>query len=236
MTEDNRAPFDHRKRRKLATTQARDRIPTELLNTASGAVSDSMSSKDPSLHSEVEVPITKLSAIIAWDWKNYVESSHDQFCEQCREWFTGWEDKLTAMTEHGDIRSSGGTTHHLSKKSFSDAVRSGCPFCLLIYDKHSRNNPWLKLDNMGEVTGLPFTTLSIEETAFLKKEKCVDIYVTSPGNSTLDRIYLHFTFWQGDSAFSGMCLIPGLSMLCVLLRSTTCRKQPTKVTTSRKLY
>ena len=46
--------------------------------------------------------------------------------------------------------------------------------------------------NMREHTDTPFTTMSIEETVQLQRDKCVDVYVSSPGklasivyNSTL---------------------------------------------------
>lgn len=206
------APFDQRRKRKLDTFGDGDEnhdIAIESPDIESDAISDRKGSKDAPLHQDIEIPITKLSAFIAWDWHRYVESTHNQFCEQCREWFAGWEDKLAAIAEREHYRSSESIAHHPTKKSFSNAIESGCPFCRLIYDKHCRYNPHLDLDNMKAVTGIPFTTMSIEETDFLRKEKCVDVYVKSPGESSFDCMYQHFTFWHWNSAVSGMCSVPG---------------------------
>jgi hypothetical protein len=208
MGEDSRVPNDQSKK-----------IATDSLDPGLEAISKSNRSQDTSLYSEVDVPTTTLSAAIAWDWQRYIESTHDQFCEQCRQWFAGWEDKLARMTVHEHSRSSKAIAHHLSKKSLWNALEFRCPFCLLIYNKHSRYNPGLGLQDMREETEIPFTTMSIEETVQQKRDKCVDVYVNSPGKNSLDSINVHFTFWEGNSAYSGQCLVPGFFCTCPTVRT-----------------
>ena len=201
MNEASCNPNNQRKRRKLDRSENTDQITTGSLDT------------------ESDVPTTKLSAAIAWDWQTYNKSTHDQFCEQCREWFAGWENKLAAMDERENYRYLKATAHHLSKKSFLDAIKSRCPFCLLIYDKHIRYNPQLKLGNMREDTEIPFTTMSIEETVQLQRDKFVDVYVSLPGENSRESIPEHFTFWQWNSAFPGMCLVPGFSCIIWMVKT-----------------
>ena len=116
MNEASCNPNNQRKRRKLDRSENTDQIATGSLDT------------------ESDVPTTKLSAAIAWDWQNYNESTHDQFCGQCREWFAGWEDKLAAMDQRENYRCLNATAHHLSKKSFLNAISLGVPsvFCSMI--------------------------------------------------------------------------------------------------------
>jgi hypothetical protein len=87
---DGNSPLqDSGKKRKFDTCEGKDHTATDLLDPESEVLSLSTSPGQTPLNSEAEASTTKLSAFIALDWHNYVESSHEQFCEQCQQWFSG---------------------------------------------------------------------------------------------------------------------------------------------------